>query len=545
MAGSQNWGGLPKPLKAPHFVDRKEECKTVISKLTNTPCQIVTVTGPPGFGKSAIATQVGHNLCCKHSVIVYYITLRNCTSLVCMANSLLRALSIVVSERESPRKQAMHILCNMTCETVIILDNAEDMLVTSQLGQEFTEYVEDIAKTAQFVRILVTSRISMTFIDVECFQLPLNALQPEDAQEVLKLSNAKIAHEDAEMLAHLCGGVPLVLHTTASLLAKKSINPKALIMEFQKSPASAFKAFNFINLSRDHQIFYCLGICFDRLSTELQQGLISLSVFPTAFELDDAQVILKEHSEFTLEIHLQELVDNSLLLYDDVAKQYTIHGVIQAFCHDKAKSEEYKLLFVKAKKDFNCHYLDLLKVLHNNFISKKVTSTVQRFLVKRRHIRQAMLDAVKDPDLELTCIDTANSVAPFLAKVFRKEKCLQVFEIYTKLCKEKNDDKRYSDCLTSEAYCILSHCACHLPCPSAVTKFKQAHAIQTELGDESSSIRAHCLTKLGRCISHYGEMDKGITLIKRGMAIREKRKDEIQVAVAYKDLAGKIFNNQC
>lgn len=535
VGGSQNWGGLP--LKVHNFVDRKDECKKVVSKLTNSPCQVVTITGPPGFGKSAVAIQVGHDLCCHAGVSVYYISLRNCTSLVGMANSLLRALRMVASERESPLKQLMHVLCNMTCDTVIILDNAEDMLVNS-IREEFSNYVENVARTAPFVRILVASRISMTFLDVDSFQVSLDALKPEDAQEVLKLSGARIMNDDAETLAHLCGGVPLVLHTTASLLAKKSINPKALITEFQRSPASAFKAFNFITLSHDHQIFYCLNICFDRLSNEMKESLIALSVFPTPFELDDAQVIMKEHSEFSLEIHLQELVDNSLLQYDNVSKQYSIHGVIQAFCHDKAKEEDYSSLYAKARKDFNCHYLDMLKVLHNNFVSKKVTSTVQRFLVKSRHIRQAMLDSVKDPDLELTCIDTANTVAPFLAKVFRKEKCLKIFEIYTKICKERNDDKRYSDCLTAEAYCILSHCACHLPCPSAVAKFKEAHAIQTKLGDESSTIRAHCLTKLGRCIAHYGELDKGIVLIKRGLAIREKKKDDIQVAVAYKDLAG-------
>lgn len=540
MVGANNWGGLPD--RPNHFVDRKEECKTVITKLTNSPCQVVTITGPPGFGKSAIAVQVGHDLCCRHGVSVFYITLRNCTSLVCMANSLLRALRIVASERESPVKQAMHVFCNRTCETVIILDNAEDMLVES-LGQDFINFVEDIAKMARFVRILVTSRLSMTFLDVESYQLSLNALQPEDAQEVLKLSGAKVVHEDAETLANLCGGVPLVLHTTASVLAKKSIKPKALISEFEKSPASGFNAFNIITLSRDHQIFHCLNICFERLSTDLKQGLIALSVFPTAFEAEDAQAVLKKHSEFTLEVHLQELVDNSLLQYDQIAKQYSIHAVIQAFCNEEAKKEEFNSLFAMAKKDFNCHYLELLKVFHNNFLSTKVTSTVQRFLVKRRHIRQAMLDSVQDPDLQLTCIDTANRVSPFLAKVFRKEKCLQIYEMYSKLCKDMNDDKRYSDCLTAEAYCILSHCACHLPCPSAVAKFKEAHAIQQRLGDKSSSMRAHCLIKLGRCISHYGEFEKGIQLIKKGMSIREMKKNEIQLAVAYKDMAGRRISS--
>jgi hypothetical protein len=455
-----------------------------------------------------------------------------------MANSLLGALRIVASD--APVKQAMHCLCNLTSDTVIVLDNAEDMLLPST-RDEFCGYVENIAETAQFVRILVTSRMSMTFLNVDSYVLPLNALASKDAQKLLKTYRSNISDDDSEVLADLCGGVPLVLCTTASLLAKKgTIHPKALINEFQRSPASALKSFNLTTLSHDHQIFYCLNICFERLSRELQLALITLSVFPTTFTLGDTQFILKEHSEFSLELHLQELIDNSLLQFDPVSKQYTIHGVIQAFCKDKAKDDaNYRLKYEFAKKDFNGHYLDMLTHLQDQFVSKKAVAAVEQFLAKRRHIRQALLDSVNDPGLEKTCIDTANDVAPFLSKVLRKEKFLKIFEVYTKICKEKDDEKRYSNCLVSEAYCILSHCACHLPCPTAVSRFKEADSIQTKLEDESSRIRAHCLIKFGRCIAHYGELDKGVLLIKRGIAIREKRNDEIQLAVAYKDMAGK------
>ena len=530
----QHWGGLP--VRIPNFVDRKEECQITLSKLTSGSCEVVTVTGPPGFGKSGVAIEVGHELCQK-GVSVYYISLRSCTSLFCMANSLLGALRIMASEK--PVEQAMHCVCTLTSETVIILDNAEDMLLPST-KDDFCGYVEKMAGCANYVRLLITSRISMTFLSVESYLLPLKALETEDAQKFLTTSESSISPDEANILAALCGGVPLVLRTTASLLAKP-INPRSLIEEFQRSPVSTLKSFNLNTLSHDHQIFYCLNISFERLSRQLQLALISLSVFPTSFELDDSQFLLHEHSEFLLEFHLQELVDNSLLQYDRISKQYSIHAVIQAFCKDKATDDDYKLTYELAKKNFNSHYLDMLKVLQNHFVSKKVVSAIERFLMKRRHIRQALLDSANDQEQQNTCIDTANSVAPFLTKVLRKEKFLQIFEVYTNICKEKKDKKRYSDCLTSEAYCILSHCACHLPCPTAVSRFKEANTIQTELGDESSVIRAHCLIKLGRCTAHYGELDQGIALIKKGLAIRKQRKDEIQLAVAYKDMAGKTY----
>ncbi|XP_031574990.1 uncharacterized protein LOC116308656 [Actinia tenebrosa] len=535
LAGAfQHWGGLP--MKIPNFVDRKDECQEVLSKLRRGTCKVVMIIGPPGFGKSSVAIQVGHDLC-LHGISVYYISLRSCTSMFCMVNYLLGALRIVASEK--PIKQAMHCLCNLTTDTVIILDNAEDMLLPP-IKDEFCGYIENVAQTAQFVRILVTSRMSMTFLNVDSHVLRLDALERKDAQKLLKTFRSNISDDDSEVLADLCGGVPLVLRTTASLLANEgTVHPKALISEFQRSPVSTLKSFDLLTLSHDHQIFYCLNICFERLSHELQLALISLCVFPTSFTLHDAQFILKEHSEFYLELHLQELINNSLLQFDPVMKEYTMHGVIQAFCKDKTttKASKYQWKYEFAKKEFNCHYLELLPQLQEQFISKKALAAVENFLAKRRHIRQAMLDAVNDPELEKTCIDTANAVAPFLTKVLRKEKFLTIFQVYTKICKDKEDEKRYSDCLTSEAYCILSHCACHLPCPTAVSRFKEADAIQTKLEDESSTIRSHCLIKLGRCVAHYGDLDKGITLIKRGIGIREKMNDPVQLAVAYKDLA--------
>ncbi|EDO34625.1 predicted protein [Nematostella vectensis] len=535
----QHWGGLPA--KVPNFVGRESECQAVFTKLTTGPCQIVTITGPPGFGKSCVAIHVAHELF-SLGICVYYLSLRNCSSLSCMANQLLGALGIIASPK--PVEQAMHCVMELTKDTVIVLDNAEDMLV-EEVRDPFCNYVETIAVRAMHVRLLVTSRLCMMFFTVESFSLVLTALEPEHAKTLLQKSDPNcLESRDADLLVEYCGGVPLVLRTTAALLAK-SINPKALIMEFQKSPVTALKNFNLMTLSSDHQIFQCLNISFCRLSPELQIDLISLSLYPTTFVAADVYYLLTDHSELTTQLHLQDLVDNSLLQFDPVSKQYAMHGVIQAFCMDKARSKDFELSYQHAKKVFNLHYLDLLKELYNIYHTKDSSVAGKKFLINRRNIRQAMQDAVHDPELEEACIDFANEVSPFLAKAFRKEKFLAVYGVYREKCKERGDLKRYSDCLTSEAYCILSYCACYMPCPPAVKKFKKANEIQTELGDESSSIRALCLSKLGKCFAQVQELDKGVMMIKKAIAIRETQGDEIFLAVAYKDLAAAYsFNNQ-
>ena len=515
---------------------RKGQCATVIEKLTNSSCRIVSITGPPGFGKSAVAIQVGHELILLGQISMYYISLRDFTSLYSMVNSLLGALQIVASK--DPIQQVKHCLRSLAKKSVIILDNAEDMLLP-QVKDEFCHFVEAVAETSTNVKILITSRQSITFFSVDMFQLRLEALCPDHAKELLLTLVPSVSEIHAKQLAYHCGGVPLVLRTTASLLAK-GVDTLALIEEFDRSPVTTLKSFSLNTLSHDHQLFHCLAISFDRLEKKQQDALICLAVFPTMFTAADAEFLLGNMSQYSIEIILQELVDNSMLQFDCLVKQYYVHGIIQSFCIDKTREDtNLHHTYKSAKRLFNFRYLSMLRQLYKRFLSKECCCAVQEFLNNRRNVRQAMIDSLLDPDLEDICIDRANEVTPFLAKVFRKQKFLSVYGQFTDVCRERGDQKRYSDCLTSEAYCILSHCACHLPCPSAVAKFKEAYQIQSKLGDVSSVARVFCLSKLGRCFGQSKKLEEAIPLIKKAIAIREEYKDRIFVAVAYKDLAGK------
>lgn len=531
-------GGIP--CKVPNFVGRKGQCATIMEKLNaSDSCQIVSITGPPGFGKSAVAIQVGHELIAQGKTNVYYISLRNLTSLNGMVNSLLGALQIVAGRE--PIQQAKHCLRTLTKHSVIILDNAEDMLLP-QVKDEFCHFIAFVAERAAHVNILITSRQSITFFTVQMFELRLDSLCPDHAKELLLTLEPRVSEKHAEQLADHCGGVPLVLRTIAALLAK-GVDAGALINEFQMSPVSTLKSFSLNSLSHNHQLFNCLGICFSRLEPDQQIALISLAVFPMCFTVADAQFLLRDQSEYKLGMLLQSLVDNSMLQFDYLLKQYYVHNIIQSFCIDLAHQEsDLHPTYQSAKKLFNMHYLSMLKELYATFLSTECCQAVSKFLINRRKIRQALKDSLHDHDLDKLCIDTAVEVTPFLAKVFRKEKFLSVFGGFTDACNRHGDRKRYSDCLTSEAYCILSHCACHLPCPSAVAKFKEADEIQRELGDDSSVVRAFCLSKLGRCFGQSKELDKAVPLIMKAIDIREKvHKDRIFTAVAYKDLGGKFY----
>ena len=535
----KNVGGIP--CEVPNFVGRKGQRSLIMEKLSpKDTCRIVSITGPPGFGKSAVAIQVGRELVSKGTMDVFYITLKSMRSLNGMVNSLLGALQILAGA--DPIQQAKHCLRTLSNHTIIILDNVDDMLLPEK-KDAFCNFVKSVAQTASRVKFTITSRQVIDFLSVNKLPVCLDSLCPDHAKELLLTLESRVSEEDAEQLAHYCGGVPLILRTTAAVLAK-GIDAKVLISEFQTSLVPTLKSFksSLPTLSHDHQLFHCLEICFSRLQPDQQTALVSLAVFPRTFSAAEAQFLFSHLSQYRLGMLLQGLVDQSMLQFNFMSKEYHVHNIIQSFCVDRAVQEDMRLQYHSARKLFNVRYLEMLQDLYAVFLSHNCCDAVQKFVNNRFNIKKALKDSLSFPDLEKKCIDTAVEVTPFLAKVFTKAKFLRVYSKFTNACIANGDKKRRGDCLTAEAYGILSHCACHLPCPSAVSKFKEADKIQKELGDDSSIIRAFCLSKLGRCFGQHKDLDQAILLIKKSIEIGEKKNNRIFTAAAYKDLGGKILH---
>ena len=160
-----------------------------------------------------------------------------------------------------------------------------------------------------------------------------------DVKELLVALDSGQLAEEAEQLAHHCGGVPVVLRTTAAVLAKGS-STKTLRSTFQTSPVSMLKSFNLSKLSSKLQPFYCLGICFSRLKPDRQAALVSSAVFPRVLSEGDAQLPLSHWLNYELKMFLQGLVDTSMLQYNCKAQEDHLHKTIQSLRVDRANQEE-------------------------------------------------------------------------------------------------------------------------------------------------------------------------------------------------------------
>ena len=92
--------------------------------LTCLKTTLVSLIAPPGFGKTAVAITVAHEMLEKGKDVLY-VSLRRVDSVDSAAKRLLEVIGIAVDK--DPVTQVKSFLSSLKKETMLVLDNAEDL----------------------------------------------------------------------------------------------------------------------------------------------------------------------------------------------------------------------------------------------------------------------------------------------------------------------------------------------------------------------------------------------------------------------------------
>ena len=204
-----------------------------------------------------------------------------------------------------------------------------------------------------------------------------------------------------------------------------------------------------------------------------------------------------------------KMVKGSLLQTTEEGK-YSVHPLVQAFCRKEGGSLGVGDEGDKAKKKFNDHYLERIKILSKQFITKdKACEAISTFRKEKANITETFKNCFEDTTLKeekLSAIDVANSteVLDFLAKVFSPPReCTRLYEKCCEIARDCDDKGRLADSLNSLGLRQLSSCyAAHLREDHKIFHiFQEAHNIRMTLPEEKQECqtRAHTISKLGFC----------------------------------------------
>ena len=172
--------GAPPPVK---LLGRDVELDAIGQRLLSHPGRLLTLTGPPGIGKTSLALAVTHALAPFYADGACIVWLGAVESVELVAPAMASALGLVESSQPPTVRLVAHLRCR---ELLLVLDNFEQVMPAAPL-------VAELLAACPRLRILVTSRERLRLRAEQ--SVPL---RPLDNRTAVELFVAHVRTQDAD-----------------------------------------------------------------------------------------------------------------------------------------------------------------------------------------------------------------------------------------------------------------------------------------------------------------------------------------------------------
>ena len=315
------------PDKLPMFTGRKVEIQNVIALLKDEEKAVVSLHGGPGFGKTAIAVEVSHQLSKEHNFPIVFSQLTTATTVDEMALRLCR--DVGVNHEDDPKSSLILWLKNRK-KIILIMDGIDNLLDDKA---NFYEFIRLLRKNSnQYCQIVTTSRMFFEIRDLLTDKVQVNEMDNETCMELLKKQCSKQDENILRKLAELCGNIPLAMCIAGSLVDDFE-DPDELLKYLEKQPMKTLEC-----PESDQYVNRAINVSYEKCSDEEQEIFVRLSVFEGSFSEDAAKVVIEKDNLDTSRI-LKKLVSRSLVK-QPTKHRYSIHLLIKYFLKDKQRSAE-------------------------------------------------------------------------------------------------------------------------------------------------------------------------------------------------------------
>ena len=347
------------PAQPTPFLGRDNELSEIGQRLQNPACQLLTLIGPGGIGKTRLAIQAAHEQAAAFPDGLYFVPLDPINPGDFLVSTLADHLSLSLDGLEDPTLQLMTYLHQK--QLLLVLDNFEHLMRKVGL-------LAKIVGQAPQVKILVTSRERLNLqgewaVEIKGMRYPAIAdgSQIEDYSAVaLFLHRAHQVHSgftlsdvDKPYLARICQlmeGTPLAIELAASWVRVLSCQEIAEEIEHmvQTQDNLDFLATTLHDVPKRHQnLRGVFEHSWQRLSAEEKRVLSKLSVFQGGGRREAIEAVTG--ADLAL---ISALVDKSLLTRSE-ARRYEMHGLLQQYAAEKLRQ---RLADVEEAQDRHCAY---------------------------------------------------------------------------------------------------------------------------------------------------------------------------------------------
>jgi predicted ATPase/DNA-binding CsgD family transcriptional regulator len=319
---------LPSPVIP--FVGREREIAELERLLRDPHQRLITLLGPGGIGKTALAVEVARRQAGRFADGVYFVPLAPLTSCDDLVAAIAKALDIQFRQQEEPGLQLLDYL--RTKSLCLVLDNFEH--VRASVG-----FVTEMLHTAPRLRLLVTSREALGMLGETRYTLqglPLpTALAPlhENSSVRLFLQSAQRAQPGfapatddmlaiAEIARHV-GGMPLALLLAGAWITM--LSAAEIRAEIERN--GDFLAGDTLDVPERHRsIRAVFSSTWHRLTDDERAVFARVSVFRGGFTREAAQ-----HVADASLLALKGLLNKSLVQYNPATHRYDVHELLRQY----------------------------------------------------------------------------------------------------------------------------------------------------------------------------------------------------------------------
>jgi DNA-binding SARP family transcriptional activator/predicted ATPase len=331
---------LPRALTP--FAGRTQELKTVITRLKQPDCALLTILGPGGVGKTSLALAAARHVAPTFNHQVYFVPLDSVKDRAGLLIAIAQALALPHHNPTDLEASVKERLQALTC--LLILDSFEQLVPEAGL-------LSDLLQAAPGLKLLVTSRIRLKLYEAWPFPLqglsyPATAGDPAAAtyEAVDFLAQAIQRHcphyhlteADWPHLVTICQlveGLPLGLELAAAWVGQRSLPEIAVTIARQPQQLTA------VWNNTPHKHCSLTAVCnhtWQLLAAAERQAAQWLTLFADGFDRDGAKALA------VAEPLLMALIDKSLVQQRagfGPDGRWQMHEVIRCFIQNQMEVE--------------------------------------------------------------------------------------------------------------------------------------------------------------------------------------------------------------
>ena len=365
----------------------------------------MSVWGSPGFGKTSVATEVGHRLQ-TGGLLVYFFSMRGLLSKADLTTQLLSFFRRHSTRDQIPQQMSIEeelflFLRDISGEFVMILDNADELLESGapNVKEDFINLLEVILSQFKNLTFLLTTRESLEFMNVhfEGHQaVRIGPLQESFSQTLVGELLPSATASDCSKIAKICGFVPLGMKLLCSSIIEDNAQPSQFLDGFKESIES--NIFELLD-NPDYPSYLRLKSLFkssyQRLSLSEKEALVSLSVLSGDFHHSVAAAVMGVKTSQAKKI-LRRLQRKSFLDSSSKAESFWMHKMVLSFARERGQ-DEMKETMLNSKARMSAFYVSLFEKLNKQFLTGQSMQAFIDFYEEKQNIIQSLMESCSDP----------------------------------------------------------------------------------------------------------------------------------------------------